>query len=188
MPLQDILNAIAQDADTTITQERSQHQKRLAAMREESERAIAKRKQAMGAQKEERKQQMLRKAQAHSAMLIRNAELRSKRALLDELYNKVVSRLAALTEKEAEPLLKRCLQSIIGTKGTIRPSKSHQNLLKRIAPSEQFTMGEAIDAAGGFRFIAEREERDCTYEHLVNEYLRPATEIEAAHKLFDHTA
>ncbi|MFA6259262.1 MAG: hypothetical protein WCX29_01490 [Candidatus Peribacteraceae bacterium] len=187
MPLQDILNAIAQDADTTIAQERAQHQKRLAAMREESERAIAKRKQAMGTQKEERKQQMLRKAQAHSAMLIRNAELRSKRALLDELYNKVVGKLATLTEKETEALLKRCLKSIV-IKGAIHPSKSHQNLLKRIAPSEQFTVDETIDAAGGFRFIAEREERDCTYEHLVNEYLRPATEIEAAHKLFDHTA
>ncbi len=81
-----------------------------------------------------------------------------------------------------ESFLGHCLKSI-HVKGTIHPSKASEAILKKLA-GDKFEMGKMIDAAGGFVFVAEKEERDCTFEFLVREALRPSTEVEAAHTLF----
>ena len=72
----------------------------------------------------------------------------------------------------------------ITAKGEIHPSKAHAALLKKICPSEQFRIKEATNAKGGFLFISEKEEQDFTFEHLVEEVLRPKTELETSHTLF----
>jgi len=183
MALQDILDAISKQSDEHIALERSASQKRVSEMRETSERTIAKRKQEIAAQKEDRKLQMLRKSEAHSSMTQRNAELKKKQELLDSLYELAAKKLSAMPADKVEALLKRCVKSI-KAKGEIRPSAKHKDLLQKIAPSEQFTMGETVDASGGFIFVSKKEEHDCTFEHLVAETLRPATEVETAHSLF----
>jgi vacuolar-type H+-ATPase subunit E/Vma4 len=183
MALQDILNAITAQTDLQITEVRTAHQKKLTEMRESSERAHAKKKQEIAQQKEQRKLQLKAKAEAHAQSLKRNALLTRKQALLDKLYGKVVKDLAALPEKDVEALLRTCLKKI-GQKGTIAPSKKHEVLLKRIAPSQQFKMEKGTDAAGGFMFSSEKQEYDFTFEHLVSEYLRPETELEVSHTLF----
>jgi len=187
MALPDILAAISSQADEQIAKERSAHQKRLSLIREESERRIAKRKQEIAAQKEERKEQLHMKAVSHSAMTRRNAELTKKQELLDDLYALVLKNLLSLPEKEVETLLKTCLKTIKGN-GEIRPSKAHENILKRIAASEKFSFGKPIESAGGFVFVSEREEHDCRFEHLVSAFLRPQTEVEAARTLFSPKA
>lgn len=183
MALQDILDAITKQADAQIAQERSASQKRISALREESERNTAKKKQEIAQQKEERKEQMLKKAEAHSTMTQRNAELQKKQELLDNLYTLVVKQLASMPAESVEALLKHCLKAI-KVKGEIHPSKAHRDILKKIAPSERFSIGEDVSASGGFVFVSDREEHDCTFEHLVAETLRPATEVETAHALF----
>ncbi|MDD3896267.1 MAG: hypothetical protein PHU04_00260 [Candidatus Peribacteraceae bacterium] len=185
MALSNILAAISAQADEQISQERSLHQKRISLMREESERRIAKRKQEIAGQKEERRKQLHMKAVSHSTMTRRNAELKKKQELLDTLYALVLQKLAALPsqEKEVETLLKKHLQTIKGN-GEIRPSKAHETILRHIAPSERFAFGKPIESVGGFLFVSEREEHDCTFEHLVASYLRPQTEVEAAKALF----
>ncbi len=187
MALSDILAAISAQADEQISRERSAHQKRLSLIREESERRIAKRKQEIALQKEERKEQLHMKAVSHSVMTRRGAELKRKQELLDDFYALVLQKLAALPEKEAEALLKQHLQTIRSS-GEIRPSKAHENTLKRIAPSERFSFGKPIASVGGFLFVSEKEEHDCTFEHLVASYLRPQTEVEAAKALFSSNA
>lgn len=183
MALTDILAAISTQADEQIAKERSAHQKRVSLIREESECRIAKRRQEIALQKEERKEQLHMKAVSHSAMTRRNTELKKKQELLDSLYVLILKKLAALPEKEAATLLKYHLQTIRGS-GEIRPSKAHENTLTRIAPSERFSFGKPIASVGGFLFVSEKEEHDCTFEHLVASYLRPQTEVEAAKSLF----
>jgi len=183
MALQDILAAISHEADARIKQERSTHQKRISVLREESERRIAKLKQNIALQKEERKLQMRRKAEAHIVMIKRNAELQTKRKLLDKIYTAVVERLAGMPEDKVKTLLEKCLKTI-SQKGDIRPSAAHVNMLKQLASSEQFSIGDAVDVSGGFIFTSEKEERDFTFEHLVSQYLRPKSEVDTASTLF----
>ena len=183
MALQDILKAIVAEADQQIENERKVHQKKLTTAREQSEQRTAKRKQEIAVQKEKRKDQMRAKSQAHAQMIERNAELKKKQDLLDDLYGQVVKKLSDLPKPDVEEFLKKCIKSI-KEKGEIRPSKAHAELLKKIAPSEKFKIGEHISSSGGFIFVSEKEEKDFTFEHLVSSYLRPKTEVEIANELF----
>ncbi|MFA7682309.1 MAG: hypothetical protein WCX61_04755 [Candidatus Peribacteraceae bacterium] len=183
MALQDILAAISAQADRRITDARSKHQRSLTQLREESERALSTKKQELALQKTQRKAQMEAKAKTHAAMHERNGELKKKRELLDRTYAAVVEELAKLPDEKIEPLLRTCLKNIT-TKGTIHPSHKHEKLLTKLADSGRFTVGETIDAKGGFLFVSQTREQDCTLEHLVSEVLRPATELETSHMLF----
>lgn len=183
MALQDILDAIIAQADQQITSARSGHQKRISEMREAAERSQAKKKQDLAMQKEKKKAQMQLKAQAHAETSKRNTVLQKKRELLDQLYSKTLEQLAALPDDKVEPVLRTCLKSIT-TKGTLHPSEAHAALLKKIAPSEQFTMGKPVSTKGGFIFSSPKAEQDCTLEHLVKEWLRPQTELDVSQKLF----
>lgn len=183
MALQDILTAIVQLSDERISKARSAHQRDVSEMREENERKIAKKKQEIAVSKEEKKKQMLTKAQTHASMIKRNAELAAKQRLLDELYDGVVDKLCSLPKDKTEALLKSCL-SDLDDQGVIRPAKSHEDLLKALISGTDLTMGDPVDAKGGFVFMSEKEDRDFTFEHLVHTYLRPKTEVDSAHTLF----
>ena len=187
MALQDIIAAITQQADLQIENARKKHQKRLTELREECERSIAKKKQEIAIQKEQRKEQLEAKAKTHAAMLKRNASLRKKQEMLDETYDLVVQELAKLDQQKTESLLRLCIKQV-NTKGTIHPAHNHVELLKKIAPSDQFTIGETIESQGGFRFVSEKEEQDFTYEHLISHVLRPNTEVQTARDLFGSAA
>lgn len=183
MALQDILEAITAQADQQIATSRSEHQKRVSHMREAAERNHAKKKQDVATHKEKKKTQMKMKAEVHGETMRRNTVLQKKRELLDRLYSKVTDQLAALPDDKVEPLLRACLKNI-SAKGTIHPSEAHAALLKKIAPSEQFTIEKNVKAKGGFIFSSAKTEQDFTFEHLVQEWLRPQTELDVSHNLF----
>lgn len=183
MALQDILDAITAEADQQIAEARSVHQKALTEMREEGERKTAKRKQEIAVQKEARKEQMSAKAETHASMQKRNAILSKKQVLLDSAYDSVVEKLGTLDAGKVEPLLRACIKQIT-VNGEIRPAEKHAQLIKKLAPSEQFRMGDPVKSVGGFLFVSEKEEQDFTFEHLVQHVLRPATELETSQALF----
>jgi len=183
MALNDILAAIVAQADQQIEDARQRHKKHLSELREKNERAIAKKKQEIAVQKEQKKQQLQAKAETHVSMLKRNALLLKKQQLLNETYAMVVEKLSSLSSAEAESLLRACVKQI-KAKGVLHPAKGQEDVLKKIAPSEQFTIGDSIKAKGGFLFVSEKEEQNFTYEHLVSHLLRPHTEVDTAHELF----
>lgn len=183
MALQDILDAITNEADQKIISARSEHQKLLSQMRETAERVQATKRQELAMQKEKKKTQLKMKTEAHASALKRNVILRKKRELLDRLYEKAVDQIISLPDDKIEPVLSSCLKDI-SVKGTIQPAAKHANLLRKIAPAEQFTIGENTSAKGGFVFISDRQEQDCTIEYLVQEWLRPRTELSVSRKLF----
>lgn len=183
MALQDILAAITAQADQRITDARTEHQRSLTQLREESERRIAKKKQELAVTKQERKKQLEAKAQAHALAQKRNAVLSAKKDLLDAVYGDAINELAKLSDKEIEPLLRACVKSI-SAKGAVHPSKKHAELLKKICPSEQFSMEEPTDAKGGFIFVSATQEQDFTFENLIEQNLRPQTELDVSKTIF----
>lgn len=183
MALADILAAIIAQTDQKITEARTEHQKSVTKMREESERKASGFKQQLQKQKEQKKQQLHAKAVAHGESKMRNATLEKKQELLDRMYEKVAKELGSLSDSEIEPLLRACVKQI-KAKGVIHPAEKHANLLKKICPSEQFRIEGKAKASGGFLFVSEKQEEDYTFEHLVQETLRPQTELETAQALF----
>lgn len=183
MALQDILAAITAEADKRITDARTEHQRALSAMREESERNIAKKKQEVSVSKQQKMDQLKAKAMTHAEANKRNALLRKKKEILDRVYAKAAMELAKLDDKEIEPLLRACIKHI-KSKGVIHPSAKHADLLKKICPSEQFRLEKSTDAKGGFLFVSDTEEQDFTFEHIMEEMVRPNHELITAKSLF----
>ncbi|MBU0766777.1 hypothetical protein KKF55_03270 [Patescibacteria group bacterium] len=183
MALQDILAAITAQADQKIKEARAVHQKNLTKIREQGERTVATKKQEIAAQKEQRKSQLTAKTQNAASMLKRNAKLQKKQELLNKTYSNVVDELSKLPHDQVEPLIRACLKSI-RDEGTVHPAKEHEGLVKKLADASRFQLGEPIKAKGGFVFISKTKERDCTFEHLVSEVLRPMSELEISQLLF----
>ena len=187
MALQDILDAITAQADQQIADARKAHQQELTRMREQSERALATKKQETAVQKEEKKTQLRAKAEAYAQARKSSVILKKKQDLLDRAYEQALEKLTALPDEKVEPLLRWCVKQITA-KGKIHPSKKHEKLLKKIAPSKQFSLEKATDAKGGFLFESTKQEQDFTFKHLVSEWLRPRTELDTSKKLFSKAA
>ncbi|GEM_PF-573545 len=184
MALQDILDAIVSDANRQIADARTAHQKRLSQLREESDRRLVKKKQDINAQREDKKRQMHMKGEAAMTVHRRNALLSTKRALLDHVYADIERQLAQQPPAKIKPLLQGLLAHIHGT-GVIRPAKAHAALLADLLKGNaRLTPGEPLQTSGGFVFVSEKEERDCTFATLVNDILRPQTEAAVAGQLF----
>lgn len=183
MALQDILAAITALADQRIADARQAHKQSLTQLREDSERSLATKKQELASQKQKKMNQLAAKANTHAHAVQRNAILQKKKELLDRTYAEVMKELTSLDAKDLETLLRACLKRI-KHKGEIHPSKKHADLLKKICPSEQFTMKDATNAKGGFLFISDKEDQDFTFEYLVEHELRPKTELTTSQLLF----
>jgi vacuolar-type H+-ATPase subunit E/Vma4 len=134
-------------------------------------------------QKEKRKTQLQAKTQSHVAMQKQNAILKTQQKLLDKAYAGAVEKLSTLPDEKVEPIFRACLKDI-KVKGAIYPAAKHASLLKKLAPSEQFSIEAPIEVKGGFRFVSEKIEEDCTFEYLVENVLRPRTELATAQSLF----
>lgn len=183
MALQDILAAITAEADKRITETREQHQRSLTQMREESERNLAKKKQEIVISKQKKMDQLSAKAHTHAHAQKRNAVLSKKKEILDGIFAKAAEELAKISDKEIEALLRNCLKSI-KAKGVIHPSAQHADLLKKICPSEQFRIDKPTDAKGGFLFVSASQEQDFTFEHLMEQSIRPQHELSISKTLF----
>lgn len=183
MAFEDILSAITQETDRRIAEAKDTHKQRIASMREQSERRLAQRKQEIAAQRGEKEQLMRAKAETHVALQRRNEILHKKRELLDRCYDDVKAALAKQKPAVIEKLLTHFLHNI-KDKGDILPAKAHKDVLAKIADGKKFTIGKPIDAIGGFVFVSDAQEFDYTFENLIDNDLRPRTEVDVSHALF----
>lgn len=185
MALQDILQAITDEADTRISEAQAAHKKTMKEMKDQHDASLSAALSRIRQHKEQRKRQMRSRAEAQARMVSSHALLNRKRQLLDRLYDGVVEGLAKLPAAKADHLLAACIKRLRG-KGTIHPSAAHGSHLKKLAGSA-FAMGEPVESAGGFRFVGDTEDHDYTFEFLAHRVLRPDTEIDAARRLFPST-
>lgn len=187
MALQDIITAIVSQSDREITSLREAHEQRMNAMREQHDATLRGLKGDMAEQVETRKSQLLLKMKTHAQVERRNRLSSVKQAVINAAFAETLAMLSALPDDKIEPLLRACLKRIKGN-GVLHASKRHEALLKKIAPSEQFTIECDPHAIGGFRFVGKTSEADFTLEHLVHGVLRPMKELEVAHLLLGTVA
>ncbi len=187
MALQDIITAIIEEADREIAILRENHERSAKMMRHAHQQSQSMLKNNMSEQLETRKKQLLLKVHTHCAVERRNRISAMKQEVINAAFTEALTMLAALPDEKVEGILRACLKHIKG-KGSLLVSKRHEALLRKIAPSEQFTIENTSDAMGGFRFISTAAEADYTFEQLIHGVLRPMKELEIAHLLFLPTA
>ncbi len=182
MALQDLLTAITKEADQQIAAFKQVHSRAIADAKAKAEEAHVTAVAAIDAQKRQKMDQMRRKAQQHAEAFRRNAVLQRKCELLDQAYAAVLDALSNESDANVEPLLKACLARVHD--GEIRAAKKHAALLKTLILGTGLTLGEPVDARGGFLCVSKTQEYDFRFETIVSDLLRPRTELRAAHDLF----
>lgn len=183
MAIHDILTAITAEADRQIAGLRAQHERTVADAKAKAVAELERLTAELEAQKRQKCDQLLRKTKQRADQLKRNAVLRRKRAMLDAVYASVLSAAAKQADDAFEPLLRACLTK--ARAGEIRPAARHEALLKKlVAGHTHFTMGEPIDAQGGFLCVSKTQEHDFRLETIVRDILRPRTELAVSDKLF----
>lgn len=185
MALQDILDSIIGEADKRIADATATHRERMKVLREENDRATMRKRTQIGEELEQKKRQLKEKAESHVRMVRNKALIAKKQEYMNDVYGQVLQQLSNMPKDTTEKFLKACLSHVHG-KGVLSPSKTHEAFLKNLLPAG-CEMGKAISAAGGFIFSSEKEEHNFTFEFLVHDLLKPATEIQAAQLLFPAT-
>ena len=161
MALTDIIQAIKAQADKEITILQEQAVREKNSIKSKTDEEIALYEKDMKKKTEDRKVAMKKKAETMVEMDRKRVLLEEKRKALDSVYKKAleeVKKLPADKIKKFEDSLKKHVE---GCKGDIKPVKE-----------------------GGFIFVSEKSEEDYSFEHLVNEVLRPQTEITVSAELF----
>jgi vacuolar-type H+-ATPase subunit E/Vma4 len=182
MALNDILDAIVGDADKRIAEAAASHKQHMKEMREESERKLSRKRTQITEQRDQKKRQLREKAESHARMTRSKSVLAAKRRHMDSLYDTVFDLLKNMPKDKTEKFLELCLKQVTSS-GVIRPAKAHEAIIKKMLP-KGCELGSAIEASGGFRFESDTTEQDFTYEFLVGQLLRPATEVRAGSELF----
>lgn len=182
MALSHILSAITAESDAQLSELQATHAARMKQMEEKHQEQLSSMKATVTQQKTQRKHQLKKRTEGHIDMLTRHAVLQRKQELLNELFNGVATTLAKLSDQDAERMLTSWMKTL-PKGGKLIPSKKHEALVKKIA-GNAYTVDAAGTFAGGFQYIGEKEDRNYTFEFLVEHVLRPSVEIEAASKLF----
>ncbi len=183
MALADILRAITEEANAELA--RLEH-----AFQEESQKCIAQHAQDLAdiersvtAQKEQKKHMLQLKAEGHAKMQTRHALLSKKQEVLEGFYNDVLQALLDLDSEKKDAFFALCLASTKASAGVLRFAKDHEKHAAKLAKGD-ITCGDSINAKGGFILVTDEREYNFTFESLVQELLRPSTEISVASALF----
>lgn len=182
MALQDLLQAITDQATERIAQAKAEYEARIAEWKTASTARIAQRKTDLMQQKDEKLANMKAKALSHSDSIRKNRVLQKKQDLLDQLFDTVEEQLGNLSGDQLNSLLTSCLDHC-EEGGTITPSKKHEEVLKKLA-GKHYQFAEAVNATGGFTYALNKKEEDFTFHSLVHNHLRPKKMLDVAHKLF----
>lgn len=183
MAFHDILAAITAEADTQIAALKTQHERTVADAQANANRELERMSEDLRARHAQKSIQVTRKAKQESEQIRRNAVLQHKRSLLDAVYESIVDKLSKESDDALTPLFSALLARQSG--GEILPAKKHKALLEKLTHGKKgFVIGETIDAKGGFLCISPTREEDCRIESLVQDVLRPRTELSAAEHLF----
>ncbi|UPA22719.1 hypothetical protein K8942_00710 [Candidatus Peribacteria bacterium] len=182
MALTHIRQAITSEADATIKRLAADHAAAVQSLNDAHKQSLQALRTSLLQQKTQKLHQMRSRAEGHAGMLTRHAVLQRKQEILNDLYTSVAESLAKQPEADLEKMLRNWIDTL-PEGGTILPAKPHAALLKKLCGSK-YELGDPILATGGFRYVGKKENRDCTFEFIVQEVLRPETEISIAAQLF----
>lgn len=185
MAFHDILRALDAEARARVATAQNAARSAMAEARARSESATAESIASIERSCERERADLERQATARSHMLERQAVLKAKHDAMEKTYGRALERLASLDDEAAAPLL-RSLLGACPDGGVIRPTEAHAALLKKLANGRE--IGATVKGTGGFVHESASSERDCRYETLVRDILRPATELRVADALFPSRA
>lgn len=183
MALSHILHAITAEADAEIRTLQKKHDDTVHALDSDHATALTNIRQGIAQKKSERLRSLRTRAEGHVNMKKRHAILRRKQEILDALYADVSKSLTTLPPATIEKMITLWVQNL-PCAGVIRPSVLHEAFLKKVCGSKHTVSAPVAHISGGFLFESEKIDRDYSFEFLVRELLRPATEINSAHQLF----
>lgn len=181
MAFHDILRALDADADARISSARAAKQESVAQTREKLEHAASEKLAGIATEVDRKKKNMERQIVAHTQMNGRQAAMTAKRDLVEQTYAKALDMLAGMNPAQTEEFLKRMIEAC-PEGGVIRAAQPHEALVKKLAGKRE--IGAPVKGRGGFVHETDTSDRDCTYETIVRDILRPATELAVASTLF----
>lgn len=185
MALHDILSAITTEADRHIATLKAQHEQTVSDALTGAKRELEKFESSLTAEYGRKQDQAVRNAKLRAGQVLRNAVLQRKHEHLDSVYAAVLDRLAA-NAGAFGPLFTSVLARFSG--GVIRPSAPHAALLRQlVGGNTALAMGSEIDASGGFVWATDTRQEDWRLESIVNDLLRPRTELDISLALFPQT-
>lgn len=181
MAFHDILQALEADANARISAARAAKQESVARTRERLEQAASEKLAGIATEVDRKKKNMERQIVAHTQMNGRQAAMTAKRGLVEQTYAKALDLLAGMNPAQTEEFLKRMIDAC-PEGGVLRPAQPHEAIVKKLAGNRE--IGASVKSRGGFIHETDASDRDCTYETLVRDILRPATELAVASTLF----
>jgi len=180
MSVKHLLQSIAQEADHRIAEAKKSHAERMRTLEADHERKLdAIRKDAQD-RLNERKRSLRGKAESLGRIAAGKLLLEAKNKEIDAVYASVLDALKGMDKLELESFFKKALEMTDAEVGVIRAAKEHEAIAKKAA-GKKFEMGEPLPkASGGFIVSTDTQEWNFTFDFLVAQSLRPATEIDAA--------
>lgn len=177
MAFHDILQHILEDAEARIATAKNDQRQRLATARVTNERETDAELARIRQTKEAKKIQMRERAESHSIMARRHAVLKKKQELIGKVYEEVLMQMESMPESQLEKFFAACLERVHG-EGTVSASAKHEGILKKLIQNSSLKMGEPMKTNGGFIVSTETQNFDFSFPFLVQELLRPRTELE----------
>ena len=161
MALSDILAAIKAQADKGIAviQESATREKNTIKAKGDEE--IAAFEEDLKRQTAAKKVQLKKKAETMVEMDRKKMILEEKRTALDHVYDAALKKLQQLPTEKKKKLIQKLMENVKGQKGDVKEVKE-----------------------GGFLFVSKNAEEDYSFPHLIENTLRPETEITVSKKLF----
>ncbi len=181
MALADILQAITAEASAQVQSLKEAGQARAKELKTQQTAALKDFRAKAQREREARVHRLRALCESQAAMKARHELLLRKQEHLAAVYDGVLEALLALPDAEVKNLLSGFIKQL-PEGGTIRPSVQHAALLKTLA--KDYKLGDEIEAKGGFQYVGPREDRDYSFAFIVQEMLRPQTEINTANSLF----
>jgi len=185
MAFHDILHALTVATDGKIAKARHDAQSSLEEARASLAAAADDKIAFIASERDRKKKNMERQVTAHALMTGRQALMKAKHELVERVYDQVLTSLVSLDAAKTESFLRTLIDSC-PSDGTLRPTQQHAAIVKKLAGGR--TIGEPVKGRGGFVCESAKSDRDCRYESLVNDILRPATELAVAESLFPSKA
>ena len=135
-------------------------------------------------------EEIIERSRTNGALDSRKTALRAKRQVLDEAFALAKKELCALEGEKRKALIMRMIKENVKSGETLRPAKPDRELIAALTAElnptlpRPVSLGEDMEAGGGFRLLGGGYETDCTFEALLRDF-RERRESEAARVLFE---
>jgi V/A-type H+-transporting ATPase subunit E len=186
MALKDILNSISEKLQEELGKIDEDEKKAILDIQKQMAEEEKKAMDELNAQRKKKESGMKQKMDTILKMESRNALLKSKTDLIDQVFEGALDQLKKLPDKEYESWLKKALKNVAVSEGEIVPAKGKEKITESAVKAENMNLkvGDAGKFEGGFVIRSKNVEVDNTFEAILMRQLKADLEITVAKTLF----